>query len=76
MNIYGVRLVERSRRVKKIDSVATGMLCRKARKLNLLSLREVARRMKISPAYLSDLERGQRNWTAKQIANVNRAFVI
>jgi transcriptional regulator with XRE-family HTH domain len=30
-------------------------------------LREVARRMHISPAYLSDLERGKRDWNAKRL---------
>lgn len=46
------------------DSAATGLALRTMRRKIPLSLREVARRMSITPAYLCDLERGNRNWTA------------
>lgn len=45
------------------DSAATGLALRTMRKKDQLSLREIARRMSITPAYLCDLERGNRNWT-------------
>ncbi len=40
-----------------------GAYARELREGRGLSLREVARRMKISAMMLSDLERGNRNWT-------------
>lgn len=38
------------------------------------SMREVARRMGVSAMFLSDLERGNRNWTAKQIRKWKEAM--
>ncbi len=46
------------------DRSATGLALRTMRKRIPLSLREVARRLAITPAYLCDLERGNRAWTA------------
>lgn len=46
-----------------IDSQKTAEKARIAREKLNLSLREVARRMAISAAYLSDLERGNRSWS-------------
>jgi len=40
-----------------------GAYARECRESLGLSLREVARRMKISAPFLSDLERGNRHWT-------------
>lgn len=45
------------------ESVRIGQLARKARETRGLSLREMAIKMKISAPFLSDLERGNRNWT-------------
>lgn len=45
------------------DPVETDAAMRKARKDAALSLREVARRLQVSAAYLSDLELGRRAWT-------------
>lgn len=56
-----------TRRVEQIDHVATGRLMREARKSLGISLREMARRMDVSAPFLSDLESGQRNWTAARI---------
>ena len=49
--------------VELIDNVKTGAACRKHRESTGHSLRDVARKMKISPSYLSDLEHGNRNWS-------------
>ena len=49
----------------KIDHVSSGKTARKKRERANVSLREIARRMKISAPYLSDLELGKRNWSVK-----------
>jgi len=46
-----------------LDDRAFGDLMREARKARGLSVREIARRVKWSPAYVSDLELGKRMWT-------------
>lgn len=46
-----------------IDHVATGNDVRGERESRGKSLRLVAREVGISAPYLSDLERGRRNWT-------------
>jgi transcriptional regulator with XRE-family HTH domain len=46
----------------EIDSVKTGAMFRQERQEQSLSLRELARRTDLSAPYLSDLERGRRNW--------------
>jgi predicted transcriptional regulator len=51
------------RMVREIDHQSTGYLFRVARKKAKLSLREVARRLKLSAPFVSDLELGRRNWT-------------
>lgn len=43
----------------------TGTNARTERTIRGVSLRGLARKMKISAPYLSDLERGKRNWTIK-----------
>ena len=57
------------------DPAYHGAKARKRRKQSGLSLREVARRMKFSVAYLSDLELGRRGWNddlMKQYINALR----
>jgi len=50
-----------------LDEKAVGALMREVRELKKVSLREVARRLRWSAPYVSDLERGRRLWTtAKQ----------
>lgn len=49
--------------VEQIDHVATGAEMRSLRTAHRISLREIARRMKLSAPFISDLERGRRNWT-------------
>ena len=52
--------------VEQIDHVATGDAMRVLRKSHRISLRDVARRMKLSAPFVSDLERGRRNWDASR----------
>lgn len=52
---------------KVIDPIATGEIARKARHKVGLSLRKVARKMKVSEPFLSDLERGRRNWLERHL---------
>ena len=60
--------------VKQPDQLATGENARKFRKEQGLSLKRVADRMGITSAYLSDLERGRRNWNEKIILEFCRAM--
>lgn len=46
-----------------LDEKAVGALMREVRKAKKVSLREVARRLKWSAPYVSDLENGHRLWT-------------
>lgn len=48
--------------VRTIDHKATGEAMRQLRKAQRVSLREVARHMKLSAPFVSDLELGRRNW--------------
>ena len=48
--------------VKVVDHEITGTAARTARQQARLSLREVARRMGVSAAYVCDLEKGRRPW--------------
>ena len=47
---------------------------RNKRIVRKLSLREVAIRMEVSAAYLSDLELGRRNWDEAKIEAFNKAL--
>jgi len=47
------------------DCEATGGIMRTMRETAEVSLRSVAKTMGITPAYLSDLERGRRAWNDK-----------
>lgn len=58
----------------EIDDQATGSKLRADRqRLAGLTLREVARRMGLSAAYLSDLELGRRRWNAGLIERYREA---
>ncbi len=71
--------------VPQIDHAATGAKMRVLRTSHKISLREVARRLKLSAPFVSDLERGRRNWdthralaymqavTSAQIAQIQEA---
>lgn len=49
------------------DHAAIGAKLRKVRKRAGLTLREVSPKIKLSPAYLCDLEHGNRNWSERRI---------
>lgn len=49
--------------VTQVDHEGTGAEWRLHREVAGVSLRELARTMGVSAPYLSDLERGRRNWT-------------
>lgn len=51
--------------VSQINHVEAGAIARQERSYCGLSMRSVARRMKVSASFLSDLERGRRNWNEK-----------
>jgi hypothetical protein len=59
--------------VEQIDHVATGAAMRQLRKAHNISLREIARRMDFSAPFVSDLERGRRNWNAKLATDYMKA---
>lgn len=62
-----MRLFLQTKQVEVIDHVATGALVRRLRMMNNLSLRSVARKLKVSAVYVSDLEWGKRNWTQTRL---------
>lgn len=51
----------------EIDHIKLGSTARKARCDAGIALRRMAAEMKITPSFLSDLERGRRNWTVERI---------
>jgi ribosome-binding protein aMBF1 (putative translation factor) len=51
-----------------------GAAYRKARELRGISLRECARRMRISAMYLSDMERGRRYWNDRMRNKIEKAL--
>jgi transcriptional regulator with XRE-family HTH domain len=69
-----MKLITRIKKVKVIDHQATGLGFRLHRKLREISLRQIAFRMGITAAYLSDLERGYRNWNQNLANRYNKAL--
>jgi transcriptional regulator with XRE-family HTH domain len=61
---------------KQIDSTLTGQNMRERRKEKQISLREAARRLGWSAAYVSDLERGFRVWNEKKMTKYCEALGI
>ncbi len=51
------------KKIRVIDNVATGRAYRMARRSKGLSIEETARRMSVTGAFISYLERGKRAWT-------------
>jgi transcriptional regulator with XRE-family HTH domain len=60
--------------VRCVDHIATGIAMKKERFIKNLSLREVARRMKVSAAFVCDLEKGRRNWKQKTLDAYEKAL--
>jgi predicted transcriptional regulator len=56
------------------DHEKTGENARRLRQQARVSLREVARRLGVSAAYLSDLERGRRGWDMQRACRFARAI--
>lgn len=54
------------------DPRVTGQMLRKEREQAGMSLRAMAQKVQRSAAYLSDLERGRRNWSEEKIAEYRR----
>jgi len=55
-------------KVERVDHVETGAHVRALREKLGLGLREVARALQLSAAYVSDLELGKRSWTRSRAA--------
>lgn len=62
------------RTVLVIDNLTTGDNARRLRQAKGKSLRTVASKLKFSPAYLSDLERGRRGWNEILLERFERAL--
>jgi hypothetical protein len=52
---------------KCLDDARVGACLRQIREAHKLTLREVARRMKFSAAYVSDMELGRRGWDDRRV---------
>lgn len=52
----------------------TGAAARAARQARFISLRAMAIRLKISAAYVSDLELGKRNWSMTKVRAYEKAL--
>lgn len=63
-----------TKQVEVIDHAATGAAMREKRMAAGLSLREMGERLHLSSMFLSDLERGQRNWTAERVQQFTDAL--
>lgn len=62
-----------TKQVASIDHAGTGSSARGARIKSGNSLRSVARKMGYTAPYVSDLERGRRNWTEEKLREYNDA---
>jgi predicted transcriptional regulator len=61
--------------IEVIDDVATGEKMRRHRKHYGISLRALAKAMKVSAPFLSDLELGRRNWSNERVLSFNTAVM-
>jgi hypothetical protein len=59
---------------KEFDPVGYGVQMRRTRVKAGLKLREVARRMKVGPSHVCDLEKGRRPWSKAVIAKYKEAL--
>jgi len=67
-------LVAVKKGIEVIDAIETGIEARRIRHGEALSLKCVSSRMGISIIYLSELERGRKNWSDALIEKFNRAI--
>lgn len=63
-----------TRDIKEVDHAEAGMLIRRLRRKHKMSLRTLAKRLGFSAPFVSDLERGRRNWTSETFNNAARAI--
>lgn len=63
------------KQVAVIDHIAVGVAMRHLREKRGISLREMGKRLKLSAPYISDLERGNRNWTQDRIDRFEKAVL-
>lgn len=69
-----MKLLMKRETLTTIDHAATGATARKERVRAGISLRNMADAMGLSAPYLSDLERGKRNWNAAMHARWDLAI--
>jgi transcriptional regulator with XRE-family HTH domain len=62
------------KKIVVIDHELTGTNCRKERERLRISLSLVAQRMRKSPTYLSELERGRIRWTEDLVGQYQNAL--
>jgi predicted transcriptional regulator len=70
-----MKLKAATKSVEIIDHAKTGQIMRVARASSRLSLRTVASRLGVSAPFLSDLERGRRNWTTSMVSRFCEALM-
>lgn len=59
---------------QQINHAETGKLVREMREAKGISLRQLAKQMDVSAPFLSDMERGRRNWTTARFEQAERAI--
>jgi predicted transcriptional regulator len=59
-----------------LDHAAIGALIRKARTSRRIGLKDLAKAMAVSAPYLSDLERGRRNWTVERYVRAVKCYLM
>lgn len=67
------RLALQTRLVRIVNNVTTGREAKRIRKKRGLTQIEVSKKMKITQAYLAQLETGKTNWTKKLLNRFNGA---
>lgn len=65
-----IKPVFKTKTARELDHVLTGVRVRMERSARGISLRALARRAGLSASYLSDLERGRRNWTLERLSQI------
>lgn len=58
-----MRLFTKIEKVLKIDNAKSGAMARKERLAKGIALRQMAKRVGLSPSYICDLEHGKRGWS-------------
>jgi transcriptional regulator with XRE-family HTH domain len=59
----------------EIRNEQAGQMVRELRERKGVSLRTVAKRLGLSAAFISDLERGRRNWSKARFSEVEQAIL-